>query len=133
MKINSKVHGIIDYLSVLFLWLSPSIFSLPHTSSVFAYALGTAVLALSICTNYEYGLVKFIPLKVHGTADFVVVLASVAAALYLESIEGEFARNYYIGVAVVVFLIWLLSDFTNKPKETQEVPYIESNTDGAMI
>lgn len=133
MKINSKVHGIVDYLAVLFLWLSPSVFGLPSTSSVFAYGLGVVHLVLTICTHYEYGLVKFIPLKIHGAVELIVSLVLVAIAFYLESIEGELARNYFIGFAIVLFLVWILSDYTNKPKETQEIPYVESNTDGGLI
>jgi len=40
MKINSKTHGVIDYLVVIFLWLSPSIFVLPEMTGIFTYALG---------------------------------------------------------------------------------------------
>ncbi len=55
MKINSKIHGVIDYLVVLFLWLLPSIFNLPEMTSIFTYALGGVHLGLTILTQFELG------------------------------------------------------------------------------
>ncbi|HET8827830.1 MAG TPA: hypothetical protein VFM79_00745 [Pelobium sp.] len=133
MKINSKIHGIIDYLLVLFLWLSPSLFGLPPTTSGFVYGLGVVYLSLSVCTHYEFGLVRFIPLKVHGYVELVISLFLVPITFYVDSTEGELARNYVGGLTIAVFIVWLLSDFTNKPDETREIPFVESNTDGGMI
>ncbi len=133
MKLNSKIHGIIDYLVVLFLWLSPTLFGLPATASVFAYGLGAVHLALTLCTNFEYGLVKFIQLKIHGFIELAVSIVLIPVAFYLGNLEGELARNYFLGFAVAVFVVWLLSDYTNKPESTREIPYIDSNTDGGMI
>jgi hypothetical protein len=51
MKVlNSKIHGIIDYLVVAFLLLSPSLFALPNYSSTFSYTLGGIHLLLTIFT-----------------------------------------------------------------------------------
>lgn len=133
MKINSKIHGILDYLAVLILWLSPSLLGLPDTTSVFVYGLGVVYLSLAICTHYELGLVRFIPLKVHGFIELIISIFLIPITFYLYSIEGEIARNYFAGLTIAVFIVWLLSDFTNKSDETREIPFVESNTDGGMI
>jgi hypothetical protein len=133
MKISSKIHGIIDYLVVIFLLISPTIFNLSEVTALYTYMLAGLHLALTVCTNYEYGLVRFIPLKIHGYIEAFVSIILVAFAFYLESVDGIASRNFYFGLAVTVFLIWILSDYTNKPKGTREIPYIESNTDSAMI
>lgn len=133
MKINSKVHGIIDYLMVLFLWISPTLFMLPQTTSIVIYGLGVVHLVLSICTHYEYGLVRFIQLKVHGGIELAVAILLVPLAFYLGNFEGELARNYLLAIAITVFLVWLISDYTNKSDETREIPVVDSNTDGGMI
>lgn len=133
MKINSRVHGIIDYLMVIFLWLSPSIFSLPGKTTVFIYGLGMVHLVLSMLTHYEYGLVRFILLRIHGYTELIISLLLVPIAFYLGNIEGEFTRNFLLIFAVSVFVFWILSDYTDKPAGTREVPFIESNTDGGMI
>lgn len=133
MKLNSRIHGIIDYLVVLFLWLSPTLFGLPAITSVFVYGLGAVHLALTICTNFEYGLVRFIQLKIHGGIELAVAIILVPVAFYLGNLEGEFARNFVLAFAVAVFVVWLLSDYHNKPAYTREIPNIDANTDGGMI
>lgn len=111
MKLNSKIHGLIDYLVVLFLWISPSIFSLPAVTSIFTYVLGAVHLALTIATVFELGVFKIVPLKIHGMIELVVSVLLVVAAFYLGSLEGDLSRNFYLGFAAAVFLTWLVSDY----------------------
>jgi len=112
--INSKLHGIIDYLVVIFLWASPTLFGLPETAALFTYILGGIHLALTIFTANETGLIKVIPFSLHGWIEFVVSLALVGVAFYLNSIEGELARNFYLGFAAAVFVTWLLTRYSPK-------------------
>ncbi|WP_442794285.1 hypothetical protein [Pelobium manganitolerans] len=133
MKINSKTHAILDYLLVLFVWLAPSLLGLPHVAASLSYGLGAIHLALTVCTHYEYGLIRFIHLKVHGGVELALAIILIPIAFYLNTIEGEFARNYFFGLTIVILLMWLLSDYTNKPESTREIPYVESSTDGGMI
>ena len=133
MKLTSKTHGIVDYLMVIFLWTAPSLFNLPDISSTITYGLGIIHLALTAFTNYEYGLIRFIPLKIHSVIELVFSFALTGLAFYLHHMEGEISRNFFLGIALVLFIVWLFTDYTNKLKGTQEIPYIESNTDGGML
>lgn len=133
MKLNSKTHGVIDYIIAIFLFVSPSIFSLPYTSAVFTYGLATIHLVMTICTNYEYALTRFIPFKIHGAVELTVSILLIGVAFYLGGLDGDFSEKFYFGLAIVIFVFWLVSDYTNKPLERQEIPYVESNTDGGMI
>lgn len=109
--INSKLHGIIDYLVVLFLWLSPSLFGLPETTALFTYVLGGIHLVLTLLTNFQAGLIKVIPLSIHGWIELIVAIALVGVAIFLGNKEGMLARNYYLGFAAAVFVTWLLTDY----------------------
>lgn len=111
MKLNSKIHGAIDYLVVVFLFLSPTLFGLPEVTTLFTYALGVIHLILTVTTKFEFGLVKLIPFKIHGIIELIVSLALVGVAFYLGSLEGDLARNFYLGFAVAVFATWLLTDY----------------------
>ncbi len=113
MKINSKTHGFIDYLVVLFLWASPSLFGLPEITAKATYALGAIHLILTLLTNFELGVMKIIPFRIHGWIELVVALALVGVAFYLGKLEGDLARNFYLGFAVAVFLTWVLTDYTD--------------------
>ena len=66
MRINSKIHGIIDYVVVLFLWAAPSLFNLPEVTSTFTYVLGGVHLALTVLTRFELGLFKVIPFRIRA-------------------------------------------------------------------
>ncbi|GHB73415.1 hypothetical protein [Persicitalea jodogahamensis] len=109
--INSRVHGIIDYLVVVFLLAAPLLFGLPYTTTLFTYALGGIHLALTLLTNTEMGLIKMIPFPIHGWIELIVALALVGAAFYLGSLDGDLARNFYLGFAGAVFLTWALTDY----------------------
>ena len=111
MKVNSKIHGIIDYLVVLFLWSSPALFNWPEITSIFTYVLGGIHLTLTVLTKFELGLIKVIPLKIHGWIELIVSIALIVVALLLGQQEGQLARNFYIGFAVAVFLTWLITDY----------------------
>ena len=111
MKINSKTHGIIDYLVVVFLAASPTIFSLPETTSIFTYVLAGIHLTLTVLTNFELGVVKVIPFKFHGWIELLVSIALIGIAFFLGNKDGDIARNFYIGFGIAVFLTWAITDY----------------------
>ncbi|MEO6131331.1 MAG: hypothetical protein ABIQ02_05755 [Saprospiraceae bacterium] len=111
MKLNSKIHGVIDYLVVVFLLLSPTLFGMGEVTATFTYVLAVIHLLLTITTNFEFGLLKIIPFKIHGMIELIVSIALIGVAFYLGSLEGELARNFYIGFGIAVFLTWLITDY----------------------
>jgi hypothetical protein len=111
MKLNSKIHGAIDYVVVVFLLLSPTLFGLPEVTANFTYALAIIHLILTVTTNFEYGIFKLIPFKIHGIIELIVAVALVAVAFFLGNLEGDLSRNFYLGFAIAVFLTWALTDY----------------------
>lgn len=86
--IPTKVHGVLDYLSV------PSLLALPRvlgwnstlTNTLTGIALST--LGLSIFTRYELGLVKWLPMKGHLASDMLTG-ATIAATPFLVANKRE--------------------------------------------
>jgi len=115
MKVlNSKIHGIVDYLFVLFLFASPTIFGLEEKAELFTYLLGAIHLFVTISTNFEYGIIRIIKFKHHGWIELIVSFALVGVALYLGEVENELSRNFYFALAILVFLTWLLTDYKSE-------------------
>lgn len=112
--INSKLHGIIDYLVVIFLFSAPSLFDLPEFTSLFTYILGCIHLLLTVFTRFELGIFKIIPFRVHGWIEVMVAFGLIGMAFYLGSLEGSLAKNFYIGFATAVFLTWLLTKYNSE-------------------
>lgn len=111
MKLNSRTHGAIDYLVVLFLLLSPTLFGMNEITATFTYVLAVIHLLLTITTKFEFGLIKIIPFKIHGIIELIVAIALIAVAFYLGNLEGETSRNFYLAFGVVVFITWLITDY----------------------
>lgn len=115
MKLTSKIHGIIDYAVVLFLWLSPTLFHLPEFTALFTYVLGGIHLILTLTTKFEMGLIKLIPFKLHGWIELVVSIVLIGFAFYLGDREGALARNFYLVFGAAVFVTWAITDYKRAP------------------
>jgi hypothetical protein len=111
MKMKSKTHGIIDYLFVLFLWVAPAFFGLPEFTSQITYALGAVHLILTLATDYEVGVMKWVPFRYHGWIELIVALSLIIISIYVGNEDGTLAQNFYFGITLAVFLLWLLTDY----------------------
>jgi len=72
--LQTRVHGALDYLVGIVLIAAPWIFGFSDIAAAkwTAIGVGVAVLAFSVMTNYEWGLVRVIPMHVHLIADAVL-------------------------------------------------------------
>ena len=112
MKIlSSKMHGIIDYLFVIFLAASPTIFKIEMPLSCYVYALGGVHLLLTILTNFELGIIKVIPFRIHGLIELVVAIGLGSLATWYRTQGNGFAFYYFIGLALAILVVFNLTDF----------------------
>jgi uncharacterized YccA/Bax inhibitor family protein len=111
--IPPKIHGAIDYLVVLFLLASPTIFGFEGLICIFTYALGAIHLLLTLLTDFNAGIIKAIPLWLHGYIELVVGVALLVLAFTL-FLDIKTGRVYYTCLGLAVLLTWLLTDYKNK-------------------
>jgi len=111
--ISPKMHGIIDYLVVIFLLASPTIFGFTGLLATFTYALGIVHLLLTILTDDSLGLIKVIPFTFHGTIEFIVGIALIVIAYTLFNHNAD-GKLFYVIFGTVVLLTWLLTDYHGK-------------------
>lgn len=79
MKLTTKVHGALDYITGAVLIMSPALLDLPAgPASAVPRMLGVAAILYSLLTRYEWGLLKLIPMRGHLALDFMsgVLLAA---------------------------------------------------------
>lgn len=78
--IDTKTHGIIDYLTGVLLLIAPYLFGFANggIEQWLPQLLGAMILVMSLLTNYELSAAKVIPLKVHLAVDIAggVLLAA---------------------------------------------------------
>lgn len=116
MKLNSRIHGAIDYGIVMFLLISPLYFNLPEVTSKITYGLGIIHLLMTVCTQFELGIFRVLPFKIHGMIELGVVMVLVGLSVFLGNLEGNLSRYYYISFAVITFMTWLMTDYKNPSK-----------------
>jgi len=108
--ISPKIHGIIDYLVVVFLLASPTLFGFTGLLSCFTYALGGVHLALTLLTDFSGGLFKIIPLPIHGLIELVVGIALIVIAytLFKDIAAGKL---FYTVFGAAVLLVFVVTDY----------------------
>ena len=80
---STLTHSILDYLTAPALLLLPGLLSWDrHARAVFTLA-GAGLLAYSICTRYELGVYKALPMKAHLTLDALSGIGLAALPLVL--------------------------------------------------
>ncbi len=67
--ISTMVHGILDYVTAPTLIALPRILGWDQKVTLLFNGTGVGVLAYSVLTRYELGLVKVLPMKVHLAID----------------------------------------------------------------
>lgn len=111
-KLSSKFHGFVDYTTILFLCVSPLIFHFKSPAEIFTYSLALVHLLLTVCTDFEMGIFKLIPLKVHGTIELVVSIALIPIANLFQVANDMTSFYYYVIFAGILFIVWWTSSYS---------------------
>lgn len=105
--INTRLHGILDYITAFVLvlpWVVDYYSSNEDTWKI--AAAGALIFLYSVITNYEFGLIKLIPMKVHLVLDILIGLFLVASPWLF---EFNLYTNWTMVVGFASLLIVLLS------------------------
>jgi hypothetical protein len=82
---TTRTNGFIDYMVAFVLFLAPWILRYSdHAVTPVSRALGAIILFYSLCTKYEFGLIRFFPMQVHLLLDLGMALLLVAAPLHFQ-------------------------------------------------
>ena len=108
--ISDTTHGILDYITVAIFALAPSILGLTGFAALVSYALAAIHLAMTLLTNMPLGVIKIIPMRLHGLVEMIVGPVLVVAALVLPTILGD-RREFFLVMGLVILAVWLLSSY----------------------
>ena len=102
--ISTKIHGVLDYLVGTFLILSPWIFGLNPTEpeGVIFIVLGIMAFIYSIITNYELGLIRIIPVKLHLMLDILSGIVLAASPWLFEFSGKVYIPHLVLGLFEIV-------------------------------
>ncbi len=115
MLISRQVHGIIDYIFAALLIASPWLFGFSDhaVASRLALAFGGFTVMYSLMTNYELGLLRFVPFAVHRFFDLVIGVM-LAGATWHFSLTGRPGLVF----TILGILALLVTIFTRRPTQT---------------
>ncbi|CAM3645155.1 SPW repeat-containing protein [Deinococcus saxicola] len=109
--ITSAMHGILDYAAAAFLVLAPSLFNLDGTAALTFYLLAAIEFVLALLTAFPSGVLKVIPVRVHGGIDLVTAFVIAALPWLLGISQQSTARNLLLAVALLVLVIWFMTQW----------------------
>lgn len=110
-SLNSKIHGVLDYLTVVFLF---GVGFSGYFSSYFSHlvmALGGIHLLLTVFTKFKMGIIKLIPLKLHGYVELAVSIVLIPTPFILGYADEVSAKLFTWIFAAVVFGLYILTKY----------------------
>ena len=118
--IPTFVHGIADYIGGIALLAAPNLFGFADVGGAAVWIpriIGIIVLLQSICTNYEVGLLKVLPMKMHLMNDYIASLF-LAASPWLFGFSDRPSNVWmpHVVVGILVFLLTLMTQ--SQPRAT---------------
>ena len=108
--LSDRIHGILDYALVLQFATAPAGLGIGGASAVLCYALAATHLAMTALTDMPLGLVKLIPLRVHGAVELMLGLALIAAAWIFPDLLQS-GQLFFTLTGAIVFFVWVSSKY----------------------
>jgi hypothetical protein len=98
--IDTHTHGYLDYITGLFLIASPWLFDLKldTVQSFVFYGAGAAAVIYSLNTNYELGLFKIIPMRIHLLFDIISGIFLAASPWLFHFSDSVYLPHLVLGV-----------------------------------
>lgn len=109
------MHGIIDYLLIVFLFASPTLFNMEGLLCTITYSLAAIHLLMTVLTNFELGLIKVIPFRIHGLIEIIVSLVLAALSFWFYKNGNELGFYFYMVLAIAIMIVFILTDFKSVP------------------
>jgi hypothetical protein len=82
--------------------------------SLFCYGLALVHFLLTIITRFPLGVSKSLPFPIHGAIEFVVAILLIALPWIANFSAGVHSRDFFIAIGVLIFVIWLLTDYQSR-------------------
>jgi len=109
--IDNKIHGFLDYITVIAFAAIPTVLGLEGIPAYLSYTLAGVHFLMTILTNFELGIVKIIPLKVHAWVETAVGPVLIVIPWVLGFSGDMKASITFIAAGIVIILVGRLSQY----------------------
>ncbi len=111
--ISTYTHGILDYIVGIILILAPNIFGFEHLGGppvAVARTIGVLIIVQALFTNYELGLFRIIPMRLHLFGDYVMSII-LAASPWIWHFYNQ-PNNVWLPHLVVGCVVFVITTMT---------------------
>ena len=108
--ISPTIHGIIDYATVVLFLAAPSLLGFGGTAALLSYLLAGVHLLMTVLSNMPLGLLKLVPIRLHGLVELIVGPSLIGLALFAPTLVAG-AESFFAVAGIAIFLVWLLTDY----------------------
>lgn len=119
--ISPRTHGYFDFLTVAIFLLAPTVLGLSQLPTMLAYVIAGVHLVVTLASDFPFGMFKLIPFTIHGWIERLVGPLLIALPFIFGFADEEIARNFYIGVGLVVIALGFLTDYKAAEREKMNV------------
>lgn len=116
-KLTTRNHGYLDFVTVLIFLGAPSFFGFTSVPATLAYLLAAVHLAMTLATDFPFGVVRMIPFPIHGWVERIVGPLLILIPFIPGFSDASAARYFYIAIGVVIIAVGLLTDYNAKDLE----------------
>ncbi len=110
-RISPRLHGYLDYVTVVVFLLAPTLIGLTGLPAQLAYALAGIHLVMTLLTDFPLGVAKLIPFPMHGWIERAVGPLLVLASFLPGFATDTTAQVFYLVMGVVIIAVGLLTDY----------------------
>jgi hypothetical protein len=112
--VSARAHGVLDYATVAAFLNAPMVFGFHGTPAAIAYWLAGIHLLMTGCTDFPVGFFMWIPFRIHGVIELLAGIFVLAAPWIFGFAQEIAARNFFLGIAIILLLVVALTDYSQR-------------------
>lgn len=110
-KISPRSHGYIDLVTIVIFAFAPTLLNLSNIPAMLSYGLAVAHFLVTLISGFPAAELRLIPFTVQGWIERIVGPALIIAPFALNFSDEISARNFFIGIGVVIIAVGLITDY----------------------
>lgn len=118
-KISPRIHGYLDLVTIALFALAPSLLNLSNIPAMLSYGLAGAHFVVTLISGFPAAELKLIPFTVQGWIERIVGPALIIAPFAFNFSDEISARNFFIGMGVIIFTVGLITDYQGNNRSFQ--------------
>jgi hypothetical protein len=110
--ITPTAHGMFDLYVIAMFFMAPILWGMTDEPRMILWSLCLIHLIVVSCSKFSFGLVKLIPMPVHGFLELLVGLGLLVSPYLFGFSDLNNERHFFNGAAFALLVFWFLTDYS---------------------